>query len=253
MIPVLSPLSSLFVGEYAFYREVLVLSDDPRRAINGLTFIQPETLALLLSRFGSHYSDSDRRALASVWSRDYFLRLIPPVLVADLVLGWHFPIALKDLAIIVGDDGLPQAFKLLNQGSVVSMSPRSSFERFKELLDANLAPFIFSLASYAKLSQVVLWGNVSEYLEGLLSVLVKQPQIPEACLTDAYALLNTEKRPDGLQNPLFQAFCYVKVEREDNTPTLQKQRRVCCLRHRLPGSTFCATCPHRAGHFHSIG
>ena len=72
----LSELATLFSGDLARYRNVFVAADDPREAISGEEFLQPQTLSTLMARFRPQFATADQRGLASIWANQYFMRLM---------------------------------------------------------------------------------------------------------------------------------------------------------------------------------
>jgi len=236
LIPAIAPL---FQGQFAHYRDVLTLRDDPRPAVPARDFVEPQRLEEWLLRFGPEHADGDRRALLSLWSKYYFLRLIPPVLAAGLILNWRLPLDFDGIEVVVGADGLPEAFKLPGEGERWSNPPNDGFERFSGLLDDNLAPFIAALNRYRKVAPRVLWSNAGNYVEWFMSTLGRLP-FPAATLAHGHALLETRLRPDGSRNPLFEPVRYIE-QGEGQTPW--RQRRTCCIRNQL-AMAMCDNCPH---------
>ncbi|MEN5029494.1 siderophore-iron reductase FhuF [Pseudomonas sp. Ps21-P2] len=235
MIPALAPL---FIADFQHYRDVLVLPDDPRVGVPLRTFLTSEYLNDALTRFASAYPDSDPRGLASIWSKYYFIKLIPPVVAASLILNQRLPLSLDHLQLILDEGGLPAAFKLADSGQRWTPTPADAFERFDDLLEQHLGPFIDALARHFRLSPKVLWSNAGNYFEWLLGVLANA--MPHADLTHGHQLLNVQLLPDGSRNPLYQPVRYIKVEGQDE---LKRQRRVCCIRYRVNGLDYCANCP----------
>ena len=235
MIPALAPL---FIADFEHYRDVLVLPDDPRVGVPLRTFLTSEYLDEVLTRFGSAYPDSDPRGLASIWSKYYFIKLIPPVVAASLILDQRLPLHLDQVQLILNDDGLPAGFKLADSGQRWTPIPANAFERFDELLEHHLRPFIEALARHVRLSPKVLWSNAGNYFEWLLGVLATA--MPHADLTHFHQLLNAPLLPDGRRNPLYQPVRYLKVEGQDEP---KRQRRVCCIRYRVNGLDYCGNCP----------
>lgn len=235
MIPALTPL---FIADFDHYRDVLVLPDDPRVGVPLRTFLTSEYLDEVLTRFGSAYSDSDPRGLASIWSKYYFIKLIPPVVAASLILDQRLPLHLDQVQLILNDDSLPAGFKLPHAGQRWRPTPADAFERFDELLEHHLRPFIEALARHVRLSPKVLWSNAGNYFEWLLGVLATA--MPHADLTHGHQLLNAQLLPDGRRNPLYQPVRYLKVEGQES---LKRQRRVCCIRYRVNGLDYCGNCP----------
>ena len=235
MIPALAPL---FIGDFEHYRDVLVLPDDPREGVPILTFLTGHYLNDVLTGFGAAYPDSDPRGLASIWSKYYFIKLIPPVVAASLILDHRLPLQLDRLQLILDESGLPAAFKLPHSGQRWAPAPVNSFERFDGLLNHHLRPFIEALARHVRLSPKVLWSNAGNYFEWLLGVLANA--MPHADLSHGRQLLNARHLPDGRRNPLYQPVLYLKV---DGQSELKRQRQVCCIRYRVDGLDYCSNCP----------
>jgi len=244
MIPILSRLSFLFVEPYAFYRDVLTLADDPRPALPGTDFIRPETFDRLMSRYRPKDVNNDRRAVASLWSKEYFLRLVPPVAAVNLLLGWRLPVGLDQISIIVGDDGLPQAFKLLDGGMAMSAVSNDPFARFDDLLERNLAVFIEALAAHVRISPRVLWCNGGDYFDRLITALRQSGLVPEAMTAAGQTILTTPRRTDGRNNPMFEPIRHARILKPNGTTDIVRQPRVCCIRYLLPGVPYCGNCPH---------
>lgn len=235
MIPALAPL---FIADFEHYRDVLVLPDDPRAGVPLRTFLTGEYLNEVLTRFGTAYPGSDPRGLASIWSKYYFIKLIPPVVAASLILDQRMPLSLDQVQLILNDDGLPAAFKLPHSGQRWTPTSADAFERFDELLEQHLRPFIDALARHVRLSPKVLWSSAGNYFEWLLGVLANA--MPHGDLTHGHQLLNAQLLPNERRNPLYQPVRYIKVEGQDE---LKRQRRVCCIRYRVNGLDYCANCP----------
>ena len=235
MIPALAPL---FIGDFEHYRDVLVLPDDPREGVPILTFLTGHYLNDVLTGFGAAYPDSDPRGLASIWSKYYFIKLIPPVVAASLILDHRLPLQLDRLQLILDESGLPAAFKLPHSGQRWAPAPVNPFERFDGLLNHHLCPFIEALARHVRLSPKVLWSNAGNYFEWLLGVLANA--MPHADLSHGRQLLNARHLPDGRRNPLYQPVLYLKV---DGQSELKRQRQVCCIRYRVDGLDYCSNCP----------
>jgi ferric iron reductase protein FhuF len=237
----IAALAPLYVGEFASYRDVLTTRDDARPSIPASALLQPARLDAILHRYDPLHQQQDRRALASQWSKYYLVRLIPPVAAASLVLGRRLPLAFEDVDVVLDEQGLPQAFKLPNEGDPFVDPPSDPFQRFGELIDAHLQPFILGLASEVRLSPKVLWSNAGNYLEWFLGEMAKA--LPGVTLTHGHELLTSERRPDGRRNPLFRPVRYVEVSPALRPNGLWRQRRVCCIRYRLEHFEHCDNCP----------
>jgi ferric iron reductase protein FhuF len=238
---VLSELATLFSGDLARYRNVFVAADDPREAISGAQFLQPQTLSTLMARFRPQFATADQRGLASIWANQYFMRLFPPVISAALLLNQRMPLQIGQLSIIVDGEGLPLVFKLPGPCEPLP-PPQNPFERFAHLLDDNLQPYIQALCAHTGVSAKVLWSNAGNYFEAWLGQLQKRSDQPQLLL-DGQRLLSAAQRPDGSRNPLFEPIRYIDIEHADGQVRPWRQRRLCCIRYVLPGVELCPNCP----------
>jgi ferric iron reductase protein FhuF len=237
----IAALAPLYVGEFASYRDVLTTRDDARPSVPASALLQSDRLDAVLHRYDPLHQGQDRRALASQWSKYYLVRLIPPVVAASLVLGRRLPLTFEEVEVVLDEQGLPQAFKLSDEGGPFMDPPSDPFQRFGELIDAHLQPFILGLASEVRLSPKVLWSNAGNYLEWILGEMAKA--LPGVMLTHGHELLASERRPDGRRNPLFRPVRYVEVGQHLRPEGLWRQRRVCCIRYRLESFGHCDNCP----------
>jgi len=188
--------------------------------------------ALLLKVYGAELMASHLPVLVSQWSKYYFMQLIPPVLTASLLGDWHWPLALEQVNLALDERGLPAGVKF-GAGSVRQLETLESGERFADLLDDNLLPFIETLTAYGGVASGVLWGNAGDYLETCLSSL---RLLNDPSLEAGYALLTDPLRADGRRNPLFNAVSYI------GEPP-RRQRRSCCLSYQVEWVGRCEHCP----------
>nr|WP_297398853.1 siderophore-iron reductase FhuF [uncultured Marinobacter sp.] len=233
-------LAPLFVGDFESYRDVLVLPDDPREAFPARDLITTEGLARMLEQYRRFQPGDDRRALVSQWSRMYFVKLIVPTVAANLVLGHELPVGLDRLEVILGDEGLPEAFRIPHEGEPFATRPADPFDRFRELLEGNFEPLIEGWSLQVKLSRKVLWNNAANYVEWLVRAMAGLG-LPADLLADGEHLIEWKRRPDGSRNPMSSPVRY--VERAAG-PSPLRQRRQCCIRYRLPDLALCENCPH---------
>ncbi len=119
----IAALAPLFFGEFASYRDVLTTFEDPRPSLPVRQLLHTAQLDAVLQRFDPLHVGQDRRALASQWSKHYLVRLIPPVVAAALVLGRRLPLALDAIEVVLDEQGLPQAFKLPDDGEPFAVPP----------------------------------------------------------------------------------------------------------------------------------
>ncbi|RJG14411.1 siderophore-iron reductase FhuF [Pseudomonas cavernicola] len=233
-----SILERLFPGELACFAETLALPDDPRPAVSVAALLEPAGLDERLSRlYGLELMQSQRSVLVSQYSKYYFMALIPPVLAASLLHDWRLPLAPDALRVVLSDNGLPQAVQLPDEGERWPDVPDDPFLRFAELVEGNLQPFIHTLAADGQVAPQVLWGNAGDYFETTLRRLA---ELTAASLTPGYAVLEARRCPDGTDNPLFAPIRYVP---QAGVLQPRRERRVCCLRHRVAGIEHCEHCP----------
>ncbi|PVY78915.1 ferric iron reductase protein FhuF [Tamilnaduibacter salinus] len=234
----LDDLNAFFSGDYALFRDRIVGPEDDRPGLPARALLTDDGLGTVLERFGATHPGADRRGLVSLWSRYYFLWLTVPSVVANLVLHRELPVALDDLDVILGDDGLPSAFRVPDEGRVWS-EPPEPFERFSGLLAENVEPLIDGLYHQVKVSRRVLWSNAGNYFEWLVSAMVDYGA-PEAVVAPALTIVEAPERPDGTPNPMHHPVQY--VERSEG-PSPLRQRRQCCIQYRVPGFGLCGNCP----------
>ncbi len=237
-IPALAPL---FVGDFAHYREMLVLpGQDERTGVRMRDLTTSDGVAWLLDEYRQCQPGEDPRALLSQWSRFYFLRLTIPVVAANLILGRELCVDLDSVEVILGNDGTPEAFRLPDEGHGFPVPPADGFARFRVLLEDNFAPLIQGWCQQVKVSPKVMWSNAANYFEWLIGVLESfgLPGVPYA---DGRQIVEAPRYPDGRRNFMADPVRY--VERTRGQPPL-RQRRQCCIRYRLPDMPLCSNCPH---------
>ncbi|MFA0941705.1 MULTISPECIES: siderophore-iron reductase FhuF [Pseudomonas syringae group] len=230
--------SQLYAGGLAPFGRTLLAASDLRPVVALPDLLQPERLdQLLLSVYGPQLMPSQLPVLVSQWAKFYFMQIIPPVLVASLAHAWHWPLVLGQVGLVLDERGVPCGVRLLEQGEVWRDIPVDPFQRFAGLLDDNLQPFIAALSAYGELPGAVLWSSAGDYLEGCL---VQLAGCSDVSLAAGMALLTERRRPDGRANPLYQAVRYV-AQAKGAEP--RRQRRVCCLSHRVEWVGRCEHCP----------
>lgn len=234
----LDDLNAFFSGDYVAFRDRIVGPEDDRPGLPARDLLTEHGIATALDQFGAAYPGADRRGLVSLWSRYYFLWLTVPSVVANLVLHRELPVGLGELEVILGEDGLPAAFRVPDEGRVWSDRPEP-FDRFRTLLEGNFEPLVDGLYHQVKVSRRVLWSNAGNYFEWLVSAMTDYGA-PEATVAPARVILEAPSRPDGTPNPMYQPVRY--LERSEG-PSPLRQRRQCCIQYRVPGFGLCGNCP----------
>jgi len=237
VIPALAPV---FQGALAPLGDWLTLADDPRPGISLPDYLRREQLTDQLQRFAPQYVNADQRALVSLWGKYHFMRLVAPVVAASLLANWRLSVGFEEVAVIVGDDGLPTAFKLPDQGAAWSSEPSDSFARFESLFDGHLDVLIRDLAARYKVAPKVFWSSVGHYYEWIVEEVAQLP-VEAGRLQQARQLISDRSRPDGLRNPLYGC---VRYRERAGQPELHRERKHCCIRYLLPDKALCGNCPH---------
>ncbi|MEW5422347.1 siderophore-iron reductase FhuF [Amorphus sp. 3PC139-8] len=241
MIPALAPI---FTGPLEHLGEMLVV-DDPRPAVPVEEALSPKLLPKLLSRFAQIYGQDparnvgrDLRAVASQWSKWYFSRLVTPVLAANLALDWRLPVSGRETSLVLADDGRVVAVRLPHQGGPFDETPGQS--RYAELFDDHVRSVVEAVARDSGLSPKVIWNNAGTAVETVLVRGEAQLGADTSQVAALRTLLQSRRHADGRPNPLFEPIRHVDLD-----GTIQRQRRVCCVRYLIPELAFCKTCPIR--------
>ncbi|WP_455914528.1 siderophore-iron reductase FhuF [Pseudomonas syringae] len=223
----------MFDGALAgFFRTVVVYETRPVLPLTEL--LQDEVLdRLLLKVYGPALLREQLRVLVSQWMKYYAMQLIPPVVVASLAYGLGWPLGLDRLSFALHERGYLDGVRFEGAVTPVAVSD-DPFERFAPLLE-NLQHVIDRLSAYGDVPTAVLWGNAGDYLETCLRQLSASSEVSVAA---GYGLLRERLRPDGRRNPLFNAVSYIEKDGQ-----MVRQRRTCCLSHRVEWVGRCEHCP----------
>ncbi|MCG8393633.1 MAG: siderophore-iron reductase FhuF [Pseudomonadales bacterium] len=235
MIPSLAPL---FQGAFAGHAGVLRLAVPDEQALPLRALLEPAYLREQLHRFRPDLAGEDERALLSIWSKYYFLRLIPPVLAANLILQRALPLSPQYMAVELDGEGLPSTFVLPDDGVLLS-GKETGLARFEGLLRDNLATMIDGWHQASGLSPRVLWSNASRYLRWFVQEL-ERVGLPESLWLPGKQTLETRTFSDGTRNPLHGAYQTRTLAESGETVTV---RRLCCIRYLLPAMELCEDCP----------
>ena len=224
----------LFEGPLAGFAKTLVL-DEARPVMPLVEVLREGTLdRLLLQVYGPELMPEQQPVLVSQWMKYYAMQLIPPVMVASLVHGVSWPLAVDQVSFALHARGFLDGIRF-EEAPFDAPNSADPFERFAPLLD-NLQQVIDRLSAYGGVAPGVLWGNAGDYLETCLRELAA---VSHVSLVPGYGLLRERLRPDGQRNPLFNAVIY----REGKDGQSVRQRRSCCLSHRVEWVGRCEHCP----------
>ncbi|MBP1183940.1 siderophore-iron reductase FhuF [Methylobacterium sp. PvR107] len=181
---------------------------------------------------GTACAAHDRRVLVSYWSQFYLAALATPALTALMRLGRPLPLAFDALRLELDAAGRPTRFLIPEAALGCDPAPGLA-----GLVEAHLRPFVELCHARCGIAPRVLWGNaavildyVARELDGALG-----DGAGTAC-DDVASCLGWRAGPACARSPLSQALCPGAAG--------CRRRRVCCLRHRLPGVPSCgALCP----------
>jgi len=190
------------------------------------------TLAAFAAGLGpeSDCARCDRRVLVSYWSQFYLAALATPALTALVRLGRPLPLAFDALSLERDAAGRPCRFRLPAEGSGCTVCPAPGLAG---LVEAHLRPFVALCHERCGIAPRILWGNAAVILDYVARELGDGEG---AACDDVASCLGWRAGPACSKSPLAQALC----------PGASgcRRRRVCCLRHRLPGVPSCgALCP----------
>ncbi|RKK06047.1 siderophore-iron reductase FhuF [Pseudoroseomonas wenyumeiae] len=233
-------LAPVLQGPLSFARDALCLPDSmpEGEVLPCAALAEPGVLGGLLDRFAARHGGADRRAVVSMWTQYYAVRLVYPVLAANLLLGRDLPLAPEETLLLVGPDGDPRGFCLAHEGGTVAAG---GLERFAPLLRGHFAPLVAAVVAEGRIAPRLAWSNIGVRFASVAEMAEQQGLLSEAARADIDAVLERSCWPDGSPNPI----CGVYGAACGDT---DRRRRVCCLRYLLPDFTGCGcTCPLPAG------
>lgn len=199
--------------------------------------LAPGGVEAMLAPLLRRHPGQDRRALLSLWSRFYFYTLIPPVVLTLLLSHRALPLAPRDGAVMLNEQGLPAAIALPDAGREAP-PPADAFIRFAPLVQEHLAPLIAHWAAEAKLAPRVLWANAASYFAWIVREIAMGEGMPPGSAAPGQVIVETARWSDGSANPLHEP---MRLMEGPEGP--QHWRKVCCLLYRLPERKECPYCP----------
>ncbi|MGX5773285.1 siderophore-iron reductase FhuF [Methylorubrum zatmanii] len=165
--------------------------------------------------------------MASLWSAYLFAGLVSPALAAGARLG----LALSPEGIrFAPETGLPETVHLTQDLALPAPLPA----QVDRLLADCIAPAIHILRAETGLSLRLLWENAGGHLFWTLDEIARDNPDRAEDIAEALAALRWPR----------EACASLTLMRADAIAGAPLRRRVCCLRHALPGFSECAgICP----------
>jgi ferric iron reductase protein FhuF len=223
-------LKAVFTGEHAWCGEKMMLSSDLDGAVPLGDFLAGDGFSQTLDRYAAVHGGADRRAVASFWSLYYFSALTIPYVVARRAEITP-PIALDEMTIAIGEDGLPRAFGLPHEGDW--SESRDLVDVITPLVDCHLARAVALFKEKTGIAPKLAWNNAAVYIDYAFNATDRSPadgddHWPSRHLFDCPQLAN------GSRNPFHGC---LRHEMEEGA--VHCRRKVCCLRYMLPGIPGC--------------
>jgi ferric iron reductase protein FhuF len=229
-------LDRIASGPYSEFSGRLVADDDPRRSVTADGLLDATMRSAIEARFARRFAHFDPRAVHSIWVKWYVYAVVPPFLLADLLLQRTLPAALDQTRFIIGDDDRVAALVIAGPGIDTTATP--PFDRLDELVFGHFAPLIDLWITRTDLTRRVLWSNVGNTFEAMVRKL-EEVTGPFERLRQLEDLLTKPTWYDGRRNPLHDAVRYRRHADGSN----KRLRRVCCLQYMLPDRQHCSACP----------
>lgn len=215
-----------FPGPLRVYGEGVESLPAPPQALSGALLADPEAVAAMVRGYGASLGATDLPALASWWARRYCVAIVPPVLVAAVVLECTLPVALAEIEVSLGRDSRVDRIHIPARRPSVGADFGASLDA---LAQTNLAPVFAALGSL-RVSPRVLWSHAAEFVQYVGDALRTHPAVDPARRAALTAWLRTNPRfPPAYHHPA--------------AASGKRVRRVCCLNYRLPGEPYCGVCP----------
>jgi len=166
--------------------------------------------------------------VASLWSAYLFAALVAPTLAAGARLGVVLPL---DAVCLAPETGLPATLHLAPERA----RPASLPVQVDRLLAECLAPVTQALRAETGLSTRLLWENAGGHLFWTLKTIARENPERTGEVTETLQSLRWPREACGALT-LMRADALAGFE--------APRRRICCLRHGLPGFSKCeGVCP----------
>ena len=237
-------LAPAFSGPFDRFSKSVVGPEDPRPAlsIRALTSDPEALVEKMLRRLAPEASTpQSRRGAASLWTQFYFALVGVPVVLAAMRGRRRLPGGLDEMAVVIGENGLPAALKLPAAGTPQpDRDPRAAMEA---LITDHYVPAVTAMSRAGRLAPRLLWCNAAVRLVWAMEAAAEaEPEDTDLADIAAAARQAVIASPDlscGAANPMFDMLLSPKPESGSSYT-----RKVCCLRYMMPGVADCGeTCP----------
>ncbi|MDX7951908.1 siderophore-iron reductase FhuF [Lichenihabitans sp. Uapishka_5] len=221
--------ATLFVGSNATWAGSLSFADHPD-AVPTSCLDDKALFDDLVGRFGQAHPGADRQAVMSFWSQFYFARLTIVLTTFCLAADRPLPLDFAGLKVrFCPQKGTPLCFHLGCGGPA-----RPADALVRSLYDEQIAGTVACLKRHSGLSARLYWENVGSYGMWILGEMARLQAAP--CPAADLLLADLQWPRTGCT-----MLPHMKSAAREARPA---ERRVCCLRYRLPGVSRCVQgCP----------
>ncbi|WP_052402992.1 siderophore-iron reductase FhuF [Muricoccus aerilatus] len=218
--------------------------EPPAGAVPGRALAEAEALRGVIGRYAERagYGQHDFSAVASEWSKHYFIVLLLPVVAANIIEDRELPTAFDSFHVELGEDQLP--LRLWFEGEGAPLGDTGVPARFQAVL-AHLERLIEGLCGLSRFSSKVFWNNAGNVFELFSSQIHRHPLARPGLGDPVRDMVARRRFPDGRPNPLYEPVRYLT----DPQGKARRVRKLCCFRYFLPhltGPSYCGSCPLKA-------
>lgn len=222
-------LEAAFSGDHAWCLEKMRPAGTLPGAVPLAPFLSGGGLDAALDRLATAHAGTDRRAIASYWSLYYVSSLCIPQIVA--ARAGLFPALWPEmLTFRIDGNGLPDAFGLclpVAEGP----PPADPLQLLMPLLKDHLLPVSLLLKTRTGMAPKLFFNNAAVYIDYALTL--TQPA-GTAGEWPGRAVFEAPGLADGSRNPLHGLLRQETIHNKTHC-----RRKICCLRHQLPGIPGC--------------
>lgn len=238
-------LDEILTGSFAPFARHLVFSasdaGDPGPVVRSVELLAPHHLESICRQFRQEHGPTDARVVASVWSMWHFGVVMPACLIPAVLLGWDLGPAIRSADFVLNEAGRTRSLRVsadLIASHTAGAKPTLDFHPLVDHLEAT----VDALHRQTNVTRRVLWNNAGNLFESFVRRMeLVRPRDPEvaARILQCDQWLRRLQLADGRDNPLHEPVVYITGA----TGGVNRQRRICCMRYRVPDGLFCGTCP----------